>query len=851
MTGPNSFPADRQQKQKSVRADPAAKPLWHQPLIVLFCAAALGILGDRWLQIPLGISTLGCGAAWTLWLCGFSLRWDRWAAVPLLCSLCPLAAAWHHWQWSLFPQHELGTFAGEHAEPVCLAALVTAEPLRQDAPPPDTMRTIPVGDSTSATLRVFAIRDGVQWRKTSGKSTLIVDGHLLGVHVGDRVQIFGQLALPTRTHNPGEFDRAAHERADRIHSIVRSGSPDCVAVLAPREAWSFAGWASRSRQAGAELLRKHLTDEQARLAAALLLGDKDQLGDEPVEAFFTTGMLHVLVVSGLHVGILAGCLLFLGSWGLLPRRTALLLVMGTIIFYALLTGGRPPAIRAATLISICCFAQLIGRRAISGNTLAFSALVVLAINPAELFRTGPQLSFLAVSVLIFISRWRPPLLPSDPLDRLIHNSRPAPIRALRRVKLRLIDVFGTTLAVWLLVTPLAMVRFHLFSPVGLILGPLLWLPVLGAMISGFLLLSIGYLLPLLAGPLGWVCGVCLDLIMDGIQWGASLPGSFTWVAGPGMWWILGLYLLLVWLAAIPQWRPPRRWCGAIMAVWIAVGMLPTLWRSSQQELRVNFISVQHGLSVLVEFPDGRNMLYDAGRIGSPYSPARSIGSVLWSRGITHLDAVVISHADADHYNAIPELLERFSVGVMYVSPMMFERDTPALSDLQERILAAGVPIREIWAGDRLGLFALAEEDQPAGEQFSQVPQLEVLHPPRQGVLGSDNSNSLVLELMYAGRRVLLTGDLEDNGLHLVMQESPRPTDVLLAPHHGSVRSDPPGFAAWSTPKQVVISGGDERGTQQVTEAYESAGAEVLHTNVSGAVTVIVQPDGRLEVRTFR
>ena len=138
--------------------------------------------------------------------------------------------------------------------------------------------------------------------------------------------------------------------------------------------------------------------------------------------------------------------------------------------------------------------------------------------------------------------------------------------------------------------------------------------------------------------------------------------------------------------------------------------------------------------------------------------------------------------------------------------------------LLDAIHRAGVPIREIWSGDRLHV----------GPDVT----VQVLHPPRKGVVGSDNANSVTLGVEYAGRRILLPGDLESPGIDDVMAEAPYDCDVLLAPHHGSRRSDPPGFAAWSTPEWVVLSGGGGEQAAPVIRTYEQAGAGVLVTERS-------------------
>jgi len=312
--------------------------------------------------------------------------------------------------------------------------------------------------------------------------------------------------------------------------------------------------------------------------------------------------------------------------------------------------------------------------------------------------------------------------------------------------------------------------------------------------------------------------------------------------GPSAWWVIGFYLGLAFLVFVPSWRPPRRWCWAALALWVTIGFGVALTRHAERsELHCTFVSVGHGCAVVLEFPNGQTMLYDAGSLGSPGAAANSIASVLWSRGITRLDGVVLSHADADHFNALPELLERFQVGAVYVSPVMFapifqsSRGT-ALAHLQSEIERRDVPIKVIWVGDGLG-------------GHGDV-RIEVLHPPENGVLGSDNANSIVLLVEYAGKRILLPGDLETPGLEDLIAESPIDCDVLLAPHHGSQRSDPPGFAAWSRPAWVVVSGGRSHDHGEVNDAYRQVGAEVVHTSEVGAVRFCISGEAESSSEKF-
>lgn len=813
----------------------------YQPLVVVLAAACTGIVLD-W-GYPTGAFvwlTLAAGAliAWLgLWRCG----WNRAAAVLLLLAIAASAATWHHCRWCLFAPDDLGCHARLKPQPACVEAIVLKGPRRLPAPRFDPMRIIPQGDRTRTQLRIVGIRDGSTWRPASGRATLMVEGHLLGVHAGDRLRIFAQLVAPSMARNPGEFNRADYERAQRRRSFLRCNYPDCVSVVQPASGLSPRAIIDRTRAGGDRLLWRYIDDRRAALAAAVLLGAREQLGAEESETFRETGTVHLLAISGLHVGIVAGALLLLLRLMLVPRRPTALIVAIFVVLYTVLTDARPPAIRATILVLVACLSYCLERRQLSLNSLAAAALVVLAMNPTDLFSTGAQLSFLAVTAIMwFAPRWVGSGIgsaepPADALDQLVAKSRGPLTRAGWLVWKNVRGMMLIAAIIWLVTMPLTMARFHLLAPIALPLNALLWLPMAAALVSGLGVLTFGVVFPPLAAVCGWVCDGSLWLLQSCIAIARDVPGSHFWVPGPADWWLIGLYGTMALLAAWPAIRPPRRWCLALLAGWSALGLGVSALRPDGDRLDCTFLSVGHGLAVVVELPSGRTMLYDAGRFGPPVSGAQTIASCLWSRGTTHLDAVVLSHADADHYNALPELLKRISVGVIYVSPVMFEGDGRALAALEEAIRRADVPIRQIHSGDRL--------------QVGYACRIEVLHPPRRGVIGSDNANNLTLEIEYLGKRVLLTGDLESPGLDDLMAEEPIDCDLLLAPHHGSLRSNPTGLAAWCHPEWVVISGGHNERQQAATAAYRQAGAQVLHTAKHGAVRVTMDATG-IKVESF-
>jgi competence protein ComEC len=752
-------------------------------------------------------------------------------------------AAWHHLRWHAYSCIDVGRFATIEAQPACLTATILAAPETLPAPVRTPLRALPEIERTGVALEVDAIRDGTTWRSAAGRCQLIVDGHLLGAHAGDRVRIFAQLHRPGPPMNPGQFDFAARARADRRLATLRTDSPDCVTPLERHGGWSASRVAHAVRASGQRLLNRYIGGERADVAAAILLGARERLSDNDVEPFFLTGTIHLLVVSGLHVGILAMGLYAALRIGLLPRRTALSLIMAVVIGYAVVTGAQPSVVRAAVLVILMCVAAWIGRRGVAFNSLAAAALVILAINPAELFQTGTQLSFLAVATLISMGTWWQTRTrqQTDRLEHLIAASRPWWVQTA--------SAFGrwngwlllTSGAIWLSTLPLVLYRFHVVTPVSVVISPVVWILVLVALWAGFLTLLAGWFVPPLAAVLGPVCDGALDWLERVVHWAEAVPAGHFWAPGPALWWVLGFYAGL--LAAMVWGRPlvRPRWQVAVLAVWILVGLAPPLARAATrgETLRCSFIAMGHGESILLEMPGGETLLYDAGSLGSPEYAVRTVAGFLWDRGILRLDGIVLSHADVDHYNAVPGLLERFRVGAVYVSPLMFDRFGASgpgggPDELRRAIDAAGVPIREIWAGDRL--------------RIGVGVTLDVLHPPREGVIASDNANSVTLAVEYAGRRILLPGDLESPGLEDVMSERPYDCDVLLAPHHGSRRSDPPGLAAWCTPEVVVISGGSDA-DRLVRRTYEQAGARVFNTGQDGAVEVIFKND-RAQVRSW-
>jgi competence protein ComEC len=252
--------ADGANRVELSTADASAQILRrYQPLVVVTLAVATGIVWDRYgpQHVFAGAIDSIHGSLWfVLWWCACAsclLAWwllrrrrrDGHAAWLLLAAAALAGSAWHELNWFLYDAHEIGRYAAFEPEPTCIEAIALESTERVAAPRPTPLRAIPVGERSRLPIELTGIRDGAQWKPASGVCQLSVEGHLLGIHQGDHLRIFGQLARISPQQNPGEFDFAAHARADRQMVRVRSKRPESITTIEPGSVWSFARQAAR------------------------------------------------------------------------------------------------------------------------------------------------------------------------------------------------------------------------------------------------------------------------------------------------------------------------------------------------------------------------------------------------------------------------------------------------------------------------------------------------------------------------------------------------------------------------------------------------------------------------------
>ncbi len=814
--------------------DPAGGSVWRAPLVPVALAATAGILLGRYADVPL-VPCLAVAAAGLIgW---FRLR-NRPAPLPLAClgmTVLALGAGYYHYRHDFYPPDDIGNVATPEPRPVHLRGVLEEEPFR---PPPEANRDLRSVAGTPRTVTVLAVTEvqhDMVWLPASGLAHLEAAGPLEEIHAGDEVDVIGRLVAPQEPGNPGEFDYAAHLRDQGIRAeVIVEKTAGGVVRLA--EGWSHSprGWLALAKGWGQRALDEYLPPEQSGLAQALLLGRGAPLARADWDRYVRAGVVHVLVVSGLHMAVLAWLLwCLLGLLGV-RRRYGACVVATLLVLYALMTGAGMPVRRAAAGVGVVCGGVVLRRRDLVANTLALAWLVVAVLNPADLFAIGCQLSFLAVIVLNWgASRWLRRKV--DPLEKLLEESRPAWQRHALGTGRFVLGCYLATGAVWLAETPLLAADVHVVSPVALLLGPPLMFLALVALVSGFALLAAAAVAPPLAPLPAWLTGLSLSACDGLVASSLKVPGSSWYVSDVPPWWLWVFYAGLLGLLWIQPLRQRWRWAVLAGLAWLCVGLVAVLHRPASDELRCTFLAVGHGGCAVLETPDGRVLLYDTGSLAGPDVTRRQIAPFLWSRGIRRVDEVLLSHADLDHFNGLPDLMERFAVGQVTCTPTFSEKPTAGVHRVMQELKDRGMNVRIVRAGDRL----------TAGDV-----QMEVLHPPPQGPEGNENARSLVLLVRHAGHAILLTGDLEGPGLERVLTLPPENVDVLMAPHHGSRAANTPDLADWSRPRVVVSCQGPPPGPDRRGDVYAGRGVEFLGTWPHGAVTVRSHRTG-LIVETYR
>ena len=810
-------------------------PAWRHPARTVACGLGVGILLDSLVDVS--------ASAW--WVVGFvataiafcARRRTAGAALLLIASIA-IGGVRHHLFWSTTESNDVLVFAGDKPKLCKLIGRVDSQVRRYAAPSVDEFSTYTTDEVFGCTFHCESLELMGETVPVAGRVQLFVEGEVPS-RIGERFSVLGRLQLPSKPATFGGYDAARSLRRQRVTAVVRCEREGFVQLAdASQMTWLLRArrFLAETQQRAERGLRDRLDAEVLPVATAMLLGSRSELKNETRDQFVKSGAMHLLAISGLHVGILATFLFLLCRIGGLAAQATSIAILVGVLSYALITDARPSVVRATILVILLVLGRPWQRSARMENSLSIAAIALLLWNPTDLFDVGAQLSFLAVMGIAW----------SYKQTRVVDDSQTPTARSLGQTDLQtmaaklwhwLMEFYRMVFGIWLFTTPLVAWAFNLVAPIGLLVNVVLVPGIVVILWCGYLLLfsifAVPWIAAVFAAPFQWGLQALLGIVVAA----ADFSLGHLYVPNIPMWWLVGYYVLLLLLVGTRFRWQIQRWCVRGLLTWVAFGLSVGLMPRQLDGVRYTFLSVGQGLSVLIECPNGQTFLYDAGSIPNRRRASGAVQELLWERGITHLDAVIVSHADVDHFNGMPKVLENVPTGCLLIARSFLDFQQPATRRLCDIATEQRVPVRLLERHDRI--------------QTSDDLQIVVLHPSGNPHLASDqdNANSLILAFDYSGRRMLLTGDIEFEGLHRLLEQPSVKRDVLLAPHHGSRGANPPVLNAWASPDIVVQSGGRPGTYDHVRSIYKTA--KVLNTRDSGTITITITANGRITINEFR
>jgi competence protein ComEC len=636
----------------------------------------------------------------------------------------------------------------------------------------------------------------------------------LELHIRDEIRVSAKLSPSQgyRNFSPSALD--LYLESQNIHNRAFTKSPMLIEKLKSGEKISLPRIISIIRRKLQQEIERHFSgplhsilSSQGAVVEALLLGERGRMDPEISRGLQHAGIFHLFAISGAHIAIISFLLFSLFRFLRLPDRANYILLIFFLVFYALLVEGRPSVMRATVMALAFLTGKLIWRNVNLLNTLAISAFIILVFNPASLFSVGFQMTFAAtLSIILFF---------------------PKVINFLPRLPLRISEIFALSLTAQLGVLPFVAHAFNRVTFSSLVLN-FAAIPLVGlTMAFGYIFLLLSLMSPIAAGILAKFIHFFVNLLIAASHAFDLIPGLSFRIPTPPLIVVLGYFFFLGLLLVPVKIRRQKvisSVCFAIFLALLAIHPFP----AHSKTLRLTFIDVGQGDSILIEFPGSKKMLLDGG--GTPEDTfdigERIVSPFLWQRGIRKIDYLVLTHAHPDHMNGVKAVARNFKIKEFWEA--FSPEDNRSYTELKRRLLLS-TSLRRMFRGHV--------------ESIDGV-KVEILNPIQADPIVSKilNDQSLVLRISYGQTAFLLTGDI-GKAVEKELAQFPHflRSDVLKSPHHGSDSSSSEEFLAAVAPRFLILSvGAGNRYSlpdPDVINRYLDIGANIYRTDHVGAVEV--------------
>lgn len=741
-----------------------------------------------------------------------------------------------------FPASHIGLFAGDERHLACIELEFTETPRVIEGV---GYRQLPARQVGSATATAVKTRQG--WEKASGTVVFSMTQAEPRMVAGAKIRVVGMLERLSPPMNPGEFDWERYYRHQGVLAAIRVNHPYDVEILSPGTNPALAA----ARVGVRDWLALGFSGDQQGDRAflqALMLGDRGPDVRDVERDFQKTGTSHLLASSGVRMGVLAGLVYFVCRViRLRPRRAALIMAL-FVVGWGFITLPTPQALRPAIVAGILAL-RLIGRRTIDPvQILLSSALVILLVNPLDIYGAGFQFSFIIVLGMLLLTRpfmnWFYRFRDPDQmvLDRFRH---PTPWQQARRWMIHeLLRAFTAATVAWIVSIPLVAYHFEQFTPwvvpISILLSPL----VFAALGLGFLKLLASMLIPSMAPTWATIASWPVALLRWCMAHFAHFPGADIPVPAPPVW-LMVLFYVSMCLPLIPVSRWSLKWGTRCAPVGACAMLLLMPWllgfarqSTSGNTVRVTLLSIGAGQCAVVEVPGRPPIMVDAGS-STMIDPLHGcVAPFLHHEGRLSIGTIYLSHGDFDHISATATAWTECGVSEVITSPHFrkhAEESVPCRR-LLEMLDQNGHPPREVIAGQ---IF-----------DWGEGVAAEVLWPPKQCTMNSNNAG-MVLRLTVGTRSILFPADIQDAAMRELLREPGKlKSDVLVAAHHGSSEPLTARFVRAVDPQIIVSSDATRLSKKQRDFEQIIEHRPLYRTSRCGAIEIDMARNGKVAVKPF-
>lgn len=620
----------------------------------------------------------------------------------------------------------------------------------------------------------------------------------------DIVYITGEVSIPKERSNPGTFDYRRYLKSIGIRCIITAENIENV-----KKAGGIAALLKSAKCRTADIFESALGDDSA-VVMGLLFGETSGIDEDIIETFRRGGTAHVLAVSGLHLGLLYSFLCrFKRKKRSIPADIAIVLALSA---YTALAGFTASVVRACLMIFIHIAGNHLNRRYDLISSTCVSMIIILAVNPMQIYSAGFQMSFLAVITLGIMI----PLIQ-------------------KKIK----GILLPMIAVQTGMVPYTMYVFNYVSLTSVISNIPVYFIAAAMIPAGISVIAFCWL-PVIAKPAAMITGLFVKLLLWCNDF-TYMGGVFTFdVASPSVIFLAVYYIFIFYMCSeagqIALIRRNYKKIAAVFAAAVICGAGCSVYLSDGfEKTDMVFVDVGQGDCLHIK-AGGKNLLIDGGGSFNYNVGKSTLKPYLLKNGVTKIDMAIATHLHTDHYQGLKELSQTYRIKKLGV----YEANSVNENHLKKEFKTD--EILYLAAGDVINM----------GRNVS----VEVLSPDRGNPLDEkdENKNSLVLRVNVKGSSVLMTGDIDEKGEKTLIADTDIKADILKIAHHGSRYSSCEKFIAVAAPKIAVIQVGKNtygHPSEEVIKRLEEHKITVLRNDEQGAVGIRVNKAGDFGIVTMR